>query len=420
MADNDIEKLREEVNPVFNTAQSCLRVNAELGDQDAKNMLEKLGMNSILSQTKSDDMTPEMMTFVKQKLSPGFNIMVETRFAASTKLILDSGKSQVVDLPCGYTPRGLKLSRKKIRYFGMDLPAVTDAVAPAVQKIIGNNELISYHAVDATNYTSIRKVLNNASSDEFIITTEGLLMYMTQSELEEVFHNIHRLLIEFGGMWVTTDNEMIQGQNKMLALLADGNVNDIATIEKLTKEKMAKVAPSGNAFLDRNNVEHFIKDMGFNLEKVPMFNYLPERLRSMDNLPQNKQQAARELFKEVFFWVMTPMSADSYESVCEEKDFKAEMKFSCDTLRIVLSGRLDTITAPTLLAMYRETADKENNISHIIIDMKNLDYISSAGIRVLIIMNNELKNNNQLILTGMNEIVREIIENVGLDELFSC
>ncbi len=67
MADNIIEKLREEVNPVFNTAQSCLRVNAEQGDQDAKNMLEKLGMSTNLPQTKSDGMTPEMMTFVKQK-----------------------------------------------------------------------------------------------------------------------------------------------------------------------------------------------------------------------------------------------------------------------------------------------------------------------------------------------------------------
>ncbi|MBQ2591657.1 MAG: STAS domain-containing protein [Candidatus Riflebacteria bacterium] len=45
---------------------------------------------------------------------------------------------------------------------------------------------------------------------------------------------------------------------------------------------------------------------------------------------------------------------------------------------------------------------------------RSLDYISSAGIRVLTIMDKELKNNNQLILTGMNEIVREIIENTGL------
>ena len=119
----------------------------------------------------------------------------------------------------------------------MDLPAVIDAVASAVQKIIGNSELISYHAVDATNYTSMQKVLNNAVSDEIIITTEGMLMYLTQSELEEVFHNICRLLIEFGGMWVTTDNEMIQGQNKILALLADGNENEIAAIEIILYSK---------------------------------------------------------------------------------------------------------------------------------------------------------------------------------------
>lgn len=232
--------------------------------------------------------------------------------------------------------------------------------------------------------------------------------------MEEVFHNIRRLLIEFGGIWVTTDNEMIQGQNKILAILFDGNTDEIATIEKLTKERMAKGALPENAFLNKNSVENFVKNMGFHLEKVPIFNYLPEKLRSIDNLPQNKQQAVRDIFKDVFFWVMTPISANISKNVCEEKDFKAETKFSRDTLYINLSGRLDTITAPSLLAIYRETADKKS-ISHIIIDMKNLDYISSAGLRVLMIMEKELEKNNQLIFTNMNEIVREIIETAGFD-----
>ncbi len=116
---------------------------------------------------------------------------------------------------------------------------------------------------------------------------------------------------------------------------------------------------------------------------------------------------------------MTPISVNFSERVCEEKDFRAEMKLSYDTLHITLSGRLDTITSPSLLAMYRETIGKET-ISHIIIDMKNLDFISSAGIRVLLIMNGELKNDNQLILTNTNKMVKEIIKIADLDDLLCC
>ena len=85
-------------------------------------------------------MTPEMKEFVFQKLRPGFNIMIEARFSAANRLILESGFSRTVDLPCGYTSRGIRFSREDIRYFGMDLPAVIDAVAPAVRELIGGKE----------------------------------------------------------------------------------------------------------------------------------------------------------------------------------------------------------------------------------------------------------------------------------------
>ena len=416
MNDLNIEKLREEVNPVFTTAQSCLRINAEMGDTDAIKMMDVLGLSRELPKPESDGMTAEMKTFVTQKLMPGFNVMVETRFAASNELILKNHDARVIDLPCGYTPRGLKLYRQNIRYYGMDLPAVIDAVAPVIQEIIGDNSMISYHAVDATNYTSIRSVLDSSDGGELLITTEGLLMYLTQSELEEVFQNIRRLLLEFGGKWVTTDNEIVRGQNKMLTLLTDGDADELAAVGKLAAGKMPKSAIPENAFMDGNGAEEFVEKMGFRLEKVPVYDYLPQKLHSLENLPAEKQQAAREVFKEVFFWVMTPKSADSFERVCEGNDFKAEMKLTGGSLHVTVSGRLDTITAPDLLALYRETAVK-GDITNIVIDMKDLDYISSAGLRVLLIMKKAFPNENQLRLTNMNEVVSEIMETTGFDSI---
>ena len=102
--------LREAVNPVFNTARSCVTVNALLGDWDAKKLVASLGFDKAFLNPGGKNMTPEMREFAVRMTNPGFNIMVESRFSATNKLIIESKPTQVMDLPCGYTPRGIKLA----------------------------------------------------------------------------------------------------------------------------------------------------------------------------------------------------------------------------------------------------------------------------------------------------------------------
>lgn len=58
-----------------------------------------------------------------------------------------------------------------------------------------------------------------------------------------------------------------------------------------------------------------------------------------------------------------------------------QKKHDGSTLTIFLSGRLDSSTSPLLVTTINESIKK---IDYLILDMKDLDYISSAGIRVLI------------------------------------
>ena len=429
MSDRGTEKLREEVNPAFNTAKACLQVMAELGDADTRLLKEKMDIQDGMSAPAGEGMMPEMKEFVFQKLRPGFNIMIEARFSAANRLILESGFSRTVDLPCGYTSRGIRFSRENIRYFGMDLPVVIDAVAPAVRELIGVNERISYHAVDATNYTSLVRALtgekepgrqesigraNSDPKEGLLITTEGMLMYLTQSELEQVFMHMRRLLLEFGGKWITMDNELVKGQNRILEVLMEGE--DEAVRGQIAR-KTAGLFRVGNRFFDENEAEHFVGEMGLRVEKVPLFDYLPEQLHSLEQLSDEKKQAVREVFKKVNLWVMTPGEGTISERSCEEKNFSAQMACIDGTLEVALSGRVDTLTAPSLLALYRETTDGRD-IRRIIIDMKNLDYISSAGLRVLLIMHKALDSGRRIQLIHLNENIRSILKTTGFEGVF--
>ena len=198
-ADINIEKLREEVNPVYSTAHSCLQIVSATGDEESDNLRKVLGFTEFGADSKErgSNISPEMKQ-VLMNLMPIFSSLVETRFFSMNNYIIKSGVKNVLDLPSGYTARGVKLAKSGINYYGFDLPAVIDAMKPAVNKIIGDNEKIKYHEVDATNYASLKKGLGDAKG-ELHITTEGLLMYLTQAELETVFGNIRKLLLEYGG-----------------------------------------------------------------------------------------------------------------------------------------------------------------------------------------------------------------------------
>lgn len=70
------------------------------------------------------------------------------------------------------------------------------------------------------------------------------------------------------------------------------------------------------------------------------------------------RQKALEVLGEVNFWVMTARSKNREESAHNDNKFSAQAKMSDDTLNITVSGRLDTITAPELLSLYKEFAAK--------------------------------------------------------------
>ncbi len=415
-----IEKLREEVNPVYNTAQSCLQIVALVGDEDSEELRKKLGFSVFGADTpeRVKKYPPEMLKAL-MLIRPVLTALPEARFFSSNNLIRETGAKQVLDLPCGYTARGIKLAKNGIRYFGTDLPAVIDAIKPAVNTVIGDNENISYCEVDATNYASLRKALQGASG-ELHITTEGLLMYFTQSELETVFGNIRKLLLEFGGKWVTPDNEMNGAMSGLISVITVGM--DPAEAEKITyiaAGTASKTTMLNNVFFDedKEKAKKFVSDMGFELELVPMSKYLPEELMSFKELSEEDRQRAMEAFETVNYWVMTAKPGSVENFSCSEEEFKADVRLTDDVLNISLAGRLDTISSPGLLGLYKE-AEAKGKISSVCIDMSELEYISSAGLRVLMIMRKALSDGKDFSLINMKDSVREIIETTGFDTIF--
>ena len=85
-------------------------------------------------------------------------------------------------------------------------------------------------------------------------------------------------------------------------------------------------------------------------------------------------------------------------------------------LEIALEGRLDTMTAPEL---EKELKDSLDNVTALTLDFSKLDYISSAGLRVLLSAHKIMARQGGMKITNVNEIVREVFDVTGFADILT-
>lgn len=87
-----------------------------------------------------------------------------------------------------------------------------------------------------------------------------------------------------------------------------------------------------------------------------------------------------------------------------------------EKLSIKLLGRLDTTTAPKLEAELKQSID---GVKALVFDFGEVEYISSAGLRVLLAAQKVMNRQGEMKLTGVNADVMEIFEITGFSEILT-
>ena len=85
-------------------------------------------------------------------------------------------------------------------------------------------------------------------------------------------------------------------------------------------------------------------------------------------------------------------------------------------LTIAVEGRLDTMTAPELEA---ELSKSPEGTESLILDFSKLDYISSAGLRVLLSAHKAMSAKGGMKVTNVNEIVQEVFDVTGFADILT-
>ena len=91
-----------------------------------------------------------------------------------------------------------------------------------------------------------------------------------------------------------------------------------------------------------------------------------------------------------------------------------EIKKNTEETIIEIVGRLDTITAPALDKTINEDIGDTKNL---VLDVKGMEYISSAGLRVILAAQKKMQKIGSMKVTGVCEEVMEVFEMTGFADI---
>lgn len=86
------------------------------------------------------------------------------------------------------------------------------------------------------------------------------------------------------------------------------------------------------------------------------------------------------------------------------------------TLTLHLEGRLDTATAPQLEKQLNESLD---GVTSLVMDFSSLEYISSAGLRVLLSAQKRMNKQGAMVIRNVNDVINEVLEITGFSSILT-
>ena len=93
-----------------------------------------------------------------------------------------------------------------------------------------------------------------------------------------------------------------------------------------------------------------------------------------------------------------------------------EKNLNGNELTVAIVGRLDTTTAPQLEAEFKQNI---SDVEKLVLDVAGLDYLSSAGLRVLLAAQKVMNKQGEMIIKNVNETINEIFEVTGFIDILT-
>ena len=406
--------LRAAVNPTFLTAQQTLFMLSAAGNEDAKRMIAELGItNQFL---KNDDGQDRGRYFFSEEegklLMTGVTLSIEGRYSAVSRELLSGNWRNMLDIACGYTPRAMFCQRAGIDYVGVDVPVVTERLSVLDGKLFKDRKHPTYVGGDATNAASLLAAAD-LMEGELFVSSEGLLLYFSRDEMLQFTSALRRVLKKHGGAWYSTDPG-VDYTAFATCLLRSEDAKEKYAASKAARMRDADVY---NTDFSREERMALIRTSGFRMEPIPFFRQGRDTLRMLRAVPAEMRDRILSVLEDSYIYRMTPdpdyRETDPIGGAKQAENLTIRYTADGGVLKCQVSGRVDTLSAPALLQVLEENVSQ---VKAVTLEADDLEYISSAGLRVLLMAVKRL-GAGTVRVTGVRAAVKEIFETTGFSRM---
>ncbi len=159
----------------------------------------------------------------------------------------------------------------------------------------------------------------------------------------------------------------------------------------------------------------FLAAHGLKGERMIISEHMPQ-LASLSRLSAEQQQNVMDALSCCAFWRIT-LADDAAQldtGDASRKGFNVKAGIDGSALKLKLVGRVDSLIAPSLLGFFERTV-AEHSIDAVNIDCSELEYISSAGLRILLIVRKKCEHG--ITMRNVLPAVYAVLEQTGYDQL---
>jgi hypothetical protein len=229
-------------------------------------------------------------------ITPAF---FEIRYKAINYGLKKRGISNVMELACGLSPRGLEVVAAGGAYVGTDLPGMFAESSPVILAIASRMgipmENLHLQPANVLQEKELEDAGIHFGDKAFAVCNEGLLPYFTMEEKATMAQNLRNLLKNGRGCWITTDFVYKEIQEKLFTALGPGVEKAVQNVKQIVS----------NDFIDKAVALKFYNDLGFVVEEFPL--YAGDYTLSTGSLiPDSLMETFFNVVTSAKAWILTP------------------------------------------------------------------------------------------------------------------
>ena len=239
------------------------------------------------------------------RLSPA---IFEVRYKSIDDGLRRVGLTDVLELACGLSPRGLDIVSHGGTYVGTDLPDMHAESSAVLRDIAARDRIpttsLHLQSANVLEMSELEDAAHHFNGRSFAICNEGLLPYLNMEEKKKMAENIRALLVKKGGCWITTDIVFKVFRQSVAQLFGR---NSLDAVRPAMKNIIAQTGRNilANDFADIGAAEKFYRELGFNIAEYPMYTGDYE-LSTAGRLDDRIKDRFLEILASAKVWIMVP------------------------------------------------------------------------------------------------------------------